>query len=437
MREGEFFTRLTLAHRKATCAHRRSGARPAMTGGMDLVMEAAITLPAGPTAGLFAELGGAMFRRAARLLGDGPAAVDAAEHLFVRFVVHGNAQGLDARGRWNWIYRVVTSYVMRGLPDDARPGASGLGRSAPPWGLPPDMRTLRKLDEATQSMVVLSLLDGLSVAEIAEVLERPAERIRRKLASFRVSANASDVQANTGAGHPSMLALDRDRASHVDHILSCEYCRALVNEADHLTAHFAMDIAPDAVPRVAAAVRSERAIQSTGVRWRRLLWLGGGLAVVSLLALVVARPRRPDREDVPYAGLKGASRAKAAGIQITVSNGTEVRPLDPATALHPGERLYFRVRAEQPRYLELRVRDTEGDRRLFPVGPGQSVLVRPGQSVDAEYVVSAARPTAANAASVAVGKIWIVGLFADHPFQLDRAPVPEVEVVPVRIDVQP
>ena len=63
--------------------------------------------------------------------------------------------------------------------------------------------------------------------------------------------------------------------------------------------------------------------------------------------------------------------------------------------------------------------------------------MRPGQSVDAEYVVSAARPMGVDATSVAVGKIWIVGLFADHPFTLDRAPVPDVEVVPVRIDVQP
>ena len=118
-------------------------------------MEAAITLPAGPTMGLFADVGGALFRRAAWLIGDEAVAVRVAEELFVRFVVHGNAQGMSARDRWNWIYRVVTSHCLRQLSDDAIPGASAAAHGAQTDEQLPAMGALRRMDEATQGIVVL------------------------------------------------------------------------------------------------------------------------------------------------------------------------------------------------------------------------------------------------------------------------------------------
>jgi DNA-directed RNA polymerase specialized sigma24 family protein len=453
-------------------------------------MEAAITLPAGPTTGLFADVGGALFRRAARLLGDEATAARVAEDLFVRFVVHGNAQGMDVRERWNWIYRVVTSHCLRQLSDDAIPGISvGESGSRNDDAIPP-MRALRRMDEATQNIVVLSLLDGLTPEEVAEVLGLPVERIRRRIAAKSGAAAVPDRQVggrpSAGASgapprqltHPSMLVLDRDRASQAEHVAACDRCRAIIDDGDRLMARFARDVAPAAVIRVAAAVRAERSRLPSGPRWKRLMWLGGGLALVSGLALLVARPRVPDRVGAPYAGIKGASRAKAAGIQISVARGAEVRPFEPTSAIRPGDRLYFRVRAERPRYLELRVRDAEGDSRLFPVGAGDAVVVQPGQAVGGEYLVGVQPVTArapgqpepgpeisqdgARAPKVSPGgaqvprippdeaqeskispggapahKIWIVGLFCDHPFPLDRPPGPDVEVVPVRIDIQP
>jgi hypothetical protein len=235
-----------------------------------------------------------------------------------------------------------------------------------------------------------------------------------------------------------MLALDRDRELHASHVATCDRCRAVIADGDRLTMRFAREIAPAAVIRVAAAVRVERARRPSGPRWKRVMWLGGGLVAVFGLALLVARPHAPDRVSVPYAGLKGASRAQAAGIQISVGRGAEVRPLDPTTAVGPGDRLYFRVRAERPRYLELRVHDSDGDRRLFPVGVGDAVLVRPGQAVGREYLVGAPPPAVdSKGQSAPARKIWIVGLFCDHPFPLDLPPGPDVEEVPVRVDRQP
>ena len=257
-----------------------------------------------------------------------------------------------------------------------------------------------------------------------------------------------------GATHPSLLALDRDRASHGDHLAGCARCREVVEAADGLASRFAREIAPVIASRVAAAIRAENARRASGPGWKRALWLGGGLVLVSSLALLVARPRAPDRIDVPYAGLKGASRATGSGIQITVGRGEEVRALAPGVVLRSGDHLRFRVRSERPRYLELRVRDAGGDVRVFPEAGTESVMVRPGQALDRDYIVPGGdvdggggggdNHGSGGGGTGAIGKpgrpssdrFWIVGLFADHAFALDRAPGPDTEVVPVRAEVQ-
>jgi DNA-directed RNA polymerase specialized sigma24 family protein len=404
---------------------------------MDRPMEG----PIPPAAGLFTSLGGALFRRASSLLGDEAAAIKAVEELFVRFVVHGQAAELDARARWLWIYRVATNHCLRQLPDDAWPGGNpGAASAAPSPGsmstmaLPagvPELRVLRQLDEATQNIVVLATLDGLTPDEISEVLGLPAKLVRRRLAARVREGNRDQPAPEVSPAHPSLLALDRDRSSHAGHLADCGRCRGIVEEADRLTDRFGREIAPVVVARVTAALRTERARRASGPRWKRALWLGGGLVLVSALALLVARPRRPDLADVPYAGIKGASRVKASGIQIAVRRDEEVRPLDPGAALRPGDRLHFRVRAERPRYLELRVRGAGGDTRVFPDSGTEAVLVRPGQSLDRDYVVGVGWPGEKPSKS-----LWIVGLFADHAFALDHPPAPDVEVVPVRVDIE-
>ncbi|MBC8133014.1 MAG: sigma-70 family RNA polymerase sigma factor, partial [Deltaproteobacteria bacterium] len=216
------------------------------------MMEAAVTLPAGPSAGLFAELGGAMFLRALRILGDEAAAVRCAETLFVRFVVYAEAPALNERTRWNWIYRVGTSYALRQVSGDVQPGGGG---EAAPWGQGrtrggvslPDIKALRRMDEATQSILVLWVLERLSANEIAEVLGLSEKLVRQRLdaaASAPGSSVIPDGGAAGDAAHPSSLALNRDRTDHVAHIEGCAQCRAEIDETERLAARFAREVAP-------------------------------------------------------------------------------------------------------------------------------------------------------------------------------------------------
>ena len=358
------------------------------------------------------DAGGALFRRAMFLLGDEAAATRLAEELFVRFVVHAGGERMDPRARWAWIYRVVTAACLRQLP--AGPAAARLGLDA----------DSDRLDEATRATIVLRHFDGLDDAELGEVLGPAATRLPIAPALSSTSP------------HPSSLALDRDPGDQASHLATCTSCQARVAEATRLSEHFAREVAPLARPRVTAAIRAERARQPRGLRWRRLLWMTAAMVVVSGLALLVARPRRPARVDTPYADLKGASRAKKAGLQIVVRRGEEIRNLNPMAALRGGDRLHFRVRADRPRYLEVRVRGPAGEVRVFPEGAGETAaaLVRPGQSLDRDYLVAAppSRPTAGGAPN----RLWIVALFGDRPFALDRPPEPEIETVPVRVDLE-
>ncbi len=56
--------------------------------------------------------------------------------------------------------------------------------------------------------------------------------------------------------------------------------------------------------------------------------------------------------------------------------------------------------------------------------------MKPGETLDRDFVVEA--PLAAPGKT-----LWIVGRFAEHPFPLDAAAVPDVEIVPVRVDLEP
>jgi hypothetical protein len=364
-----------------------------------------------------------MFRRAMRLLGDEAAAAQLAEDLFVRLVVHAGGERMDARARWAWIYRVVTAACLRQLPPGPPAERLGLGAEAD------------RLDEATRATIVFRDFDGLDPAEIGEVLGPAGTRILTETAATGVTPPASSSSSSWTLGsHPSSLALDRDPGSQASHVQTCTNCQTKVAEGARLSDHFARALAPLARERVIAAIRSERARKPHGPRWRRLLWMTAAAVVVAGLALLVARPRRPARVDTPYADLKGASRAKKAGLQIVVRRGEEVRNLDPMAALRGGDRLHFRVRADRPRYLEVRVRGPAGDVRVFPETGTAAVLVRPRQSLDRDYLVAA--PPSRPAATRAPSRLWIVALFADRPFALDRPPEPDIETVPVRVDLE-
>jgi hypothetical protein len=373
-----------------------------------------MTDAAPPAGARFDVVGGAIFRRAMRVLdGDQPTAARLAEELFTRFIVHAGGERMDARSRGAWIYRVATVAGLRRLPE---------GALARRLGLPEGER----LDETQEVSAMLRRLDGLNAAELTEVLGAVG------------AVPASGAPDEAPSGHPSALALDRDAEAHAEHLTGCARCRALVTEGQRWAETFARELAPAARERVIAAIRSERARQGRGVRWRRLLWMTAAAGVVAGLALLVARPRKPERAETPYAEAKGASRAKKSGLQIRLRRGTEVQNLDPFAALRPGDRLHFRVRGERPRYLELRVRGPEGTVRVFPDGAGTAALVTPGQSLDRDYLVpeGATRPRGDAGVGRAPPHLWIVALFADRAFALDQSPNPDIEIVPVRVDLE-
>lgn len=375
--------------------------------------------------------GRALFIRAAWLLSDCEAALSATEALFVRLVVHARVRAEDEAEVALWILRAVTNGCLHRLVvgRDRAPsqpiGACGAL----------DLPRLRQLDEATANAVLMATVDGASTSEIAEVLRLEPPIVDRKLAANGVAAARSE--------HPSRLALARDAAAHAEHVRRCGLCGAYVAEQERLAKSFDLEVAPAAWPRVAAAVRAERARLAGGPGWPRALWLGGSVVGVAALALIVARPREPERTSVPYAGEKGASRARIAGLEIRVRRGAEVRPLKIDDIVSPGDRLHFRVRMEHPRFLELRARTPAGEVRIFPPTGTEAALVAPGQPLTTDFIVPAlppppsapsGSPTSPTAGQPRARSLWIVGLFSDRAFPLDRPPTPSTEVVTIRAD---
>ena len=76
----------------------------------------------------------------------------------------------------------------------------------------------------------------------------------------------------------------------------------------------------------------------------------------------MARPHVPDPATEPYVGVRGASRAKAAGLEVHFKRGGVEAGVEPATVLHAGDSLRFVVRGERARYVEVRLRDGGGGR---------------------------------------------------------------------------
>jgi len=376
-----------------------------------------------PLAEAFRTVGGAIERRVRRVTGDAATAQRAAEELFVRFVVHGRVAG-DVPRRWAWIYRVATARALQTLADDAIPGGPVPPHPAP--GPLPTMRALRALDEATQDAVVLARLDGLAAQEIAEVLGLELALVRRKL---------DDAAARLGAGpptaavHPSLLALERDPQAVAGHLADCSSCRAATDALAAEDRAFAAAITPEVIARLSAALRDERARQPPRTNWTRIFWMSTAFVVITVLAFVVARPRQLKPEQLPFRGPVTAARLKAAGLQITARRGDEILALAPGVPSRIGDRFHFRVRAEGPRYLELRVQGPGGEARIYPFTGTTAVPVKPGQTLDRDYLV--APPLAAPGQS-----LWLVGRFSEHPFPLDTANVPDIEVVPVRVDLE-
>lgn len=143
-------------------------------------------------AALYRRCGAVIYRRCLKLLGDPAAAQDATQDVFIRFMKHKD--DLDPRDDYlPWIYRVATNHCLNQLRDDARLTALD-PRSLPEAGAPgpaavyPERdltrRLLRRFDETSQAVAVLSLVDGLSQDEVAEVLGTSRKTVGKKLRTF-------------------------------------------------------------------------------------------------------------------------------------------------------------------------------------------------------------------------------------------------------------
>jgi hypothetical protein len=152
---------------------------------------------------------------------------------------------------------------------------------------------------------------------------------------------------------------------------------------------------------------------------RRTAILVGALAFLVGLAFLVARPSRPDVATTPYAGVRGASRSRAAGLAVFYTRGADERAVEPATLLRAGDVLRFVVRGERPRHVEVRARD--GDRpavTLFPAAAGETKVVAPGESLPVSPAVAAGG-----------GKLIVTALFSDAPRKVGSPPDADTEAV--------
>jgi hypothetical protein len=138
------------------------------------------------------------------------------------------------------------------------------------------------------------------------------------------------------------------------------------------------------------------------------------------LALLVARPSREPPAATPYVGKRGASRATSSGLGVSLRRGADVQALAPGTPVRAGDVLRFKVRAESPQYLMVRLRDGAGAPvTIFPAAAApMAVRVQPGEQLPVEPVVSAG-----------AGKVVVSAVFADAPFAVEGAPPPDAQVI--------
>jgi hypothetical protein len=156
---------------------------------------------------------------------------------------------------------------------------------------------------------------------------------------------------------------------------------------------------------------------------RALVFTGIGALLVGL-AFLVARPHLPDPATQPYAGVRGASRAKAAGLEVHFRRGGGVeQAVDPRTVLRAGDSLRFVVRGERARHVEVRLRDGDAaPATVFPSGAGQTAPVQPRETLPV-------RPTVAAGGA----KVIVTALFSDRPRPIGAAADDHTEVVTIAI----
>ena len=153
-------------------------------------------------------------------------------------------------------------------------------------------------------------------------------------------------------------------------------------------------------------------------RATRPLVLVGIIALLAGIAVLVARPRPDPPAVAPYAGPRGASLVKAAGLVPYWRRELETRPLVPGTKLRAGDVVQFKVRTDRPRFLEVRDRD----RVLFPSGP-TAQEVKSGEALPVTLTLDGSPR-----------KEVITALFGDYPFPVGAPPA--ADLLPVTIEIE-
>jgi hypothetical protein len=155
---------------------------------------------------------------------------------------------------------------------------------------------------------------------------------------------------------------------------------------------------------------------------RRALVFAGAIALLVGLAFIVARPSVPDVATNPYEGVRGASRAKATGIAISVRRGDEVLAVEPGVTVRAGDRMVFRMRGEKARYLELRVRDGNGPEvTLAPIMGDMAAPISPGTWLQPIDLTNAP------------GRVQVSAVFSDQPRRVGTPPDADTEEMNVSI----
>jgi hypothetical protein len=156
---------------------------------------------------------------------------------------------------------------------------------------------------------------------------------------------------------------------------------------------------------------------------KRALILAGILAALVGLAFLVGRPHVPDPATEPYVGKRGASRARAAGLEVHVRRGDAERAVDPRTVLRAGDVLRFVVRGESARHVEVRMQDGGGAPvTVFPTGAPETALVQPRETLPV-------RPVIATGGA----RVVVTALFSEHPRPIGADAEPETQVVTLAI----
>ncbi|MCC7380948.1 MAG: sigma-70 family RNA polymerase sigma factor [Deltaproteobacteria bacterium] len=151
--------------------------------------------PLGNAADLFERYGPAIHRRCRDMLRDSDAAHDAVQEVFLRAHRHAARFRGDA-APFTWLYRIATTYCLQQLRNRARRAAK-LEAFVAPEGVVPDLaaridlqRAFSEEDEETLLLAHLRWVDGLTLEEVAEVVELSRKTVAKRLEDLRTRSAA-------------------------------------------------------------------------------------------------------------------------------------------------------------------------------------------------------------------------------------------------------